>query len=263
MDWDALRRTVHLSTHFLDNVIDANQYPLQAISDLAQTIRRIGLGVMGWADMLVGLAIPYDSAEGVEMGRKVMGFLNEEARNASENLAETRGPFPAWEESIWGPDDVCARHSAGHRVRPMRKLRNCNLTTVAPTGTISIFAGCSGGIEPIFAVAFHAQPGERDDAGRESCLRGPRSGRRVVLRGAHVPVLRRRVTFTSPRSRQRYRPSSRRRTTSHQEWHVRMQAAFQEHTDSAIPRPPTSRHRPPRTTFGKSISSRMNSTARA
>ena len=154
VDWESLRQVIHLSTHFLDNVIDANRYPLDAIHQLAQNIRRVGLGVMGWADMLVRLGIAYDSPEGVEMGRRVMEFVNEEARNASEKLAEARGVFTAWTESIWGPEDTAARRPDGKRVRPERALRNCNLTTVAPTGTISIFAGCSSGIEPLFAVAF-------------------------------------------------------------------------------------------------------------
>ena len=154
VDWEGLRQVVHHSTHFLDNVIDANRYPIAEITDLAQRIRRVGLGVMGWADMLVRLGIPYASPEGVEMGRRVMEFLNEEARNASEKLAENRGVFPEWAESVWGPDDTCARDPDGNRIRPERRLRNCNITTVAPTGTISIFAGCSGGIEPLYAVAF-------------------------------------------------------------------------------------------------------------
>jgi ribonucleoside-diphosphate reductase alpha chain len=94
VDWEGLRQVVHLSTHFLDNVIDANRYPLEEITDLANRIRRVGLGVMGWADMLVRLGLSYSSEEGVEMGRRVMGFLNEEARVASEKLAETRGVFP-------------------------------------------------------------------------------------------------------------------------------------------------------------------------
>src|SRR5690606_4326981 len=96
---------------------------------------------------------PYNSEEGVELGRKVMAFIDDESKNASEKLAEQRGAFPAWEESIWGPDETCARDADGNRIRPMRKLRNCNTTTVGPTGTISISAGCSGGVEPLFAVA--------------------------------------------------------------------------------------------------------------
>ena len=233
VDWDALRQTVHLSTHFLDNVIDANQYPLQAISDLAQTIRRIGLGVMGWADMLIGLGIPYDSVEGVEMGRKVMGFLNEEARKASESLAETRDPFPAWEESIWGPDDHCARHSSGTRVRPMRRLRNCNLTTVAPTGTISIFAGCSGGIEPIFAVAFM-----RNQAGSMMPDVNPAFVARAQAEEWYSEELMARIAEEGhihfPEVPQEVQAVFKTAHDISPEWHVRMQAAFQEHTDSAI-----------------------------
>ena len=233
VDWDALRQTVHLSTHFLDNVIDANQYPLQVISDLAQTIRRIGLGVMGWADMLIGLGIPYDSAEGVEMGRKVMGFVNEEARKASESLAETRDLFPAWEESIWGPDDHCARLSSGTRVRPMRRLRNCNLTTVAPTGTISIFAGCSGGIEPIFAVAFM-----RNQAGSMMPDVNPAFVARAQAEEWYSEELMARIAEEGhihfPEVPQEVQAVFKTAHDISPEWHVRMQAAFQEHTDSAI-----------------------------
>src|SRR2546429_3029633 len=109
---------------------------------------------MGWADLLVRLGIPYNSEEAVALGRRMMQFVDEEAKVASERLAEQRGVFPEWERSIWGPDATCARAPTGERIRPMRRLRNCNLTTVAPTGTISIIAGCSSGIEPLFAVAF-------------------------------------------------------------------------------------------------------------
>ena len=233
IDWDGLRQTVALSTHFLDNVIDANRYPLAAITELAQTIRRIGLGVMGWADMLIKLGIPYDTPEGVEMGRKVMGFLNEESRNASERLAEGRGTFPAWEESIWGPDDVCARDAGGRRVRPERRLRNCNLTTVAPTGTISIFAGCSGGIEPIFAVAFM-----RNQAGSLMPDVNPEFVARAEAEGWYSEDLMTRIAEEGhihfdevPEEVQAVFKTAHDITP---EWHVRMQAAFQEHTDSAI-----------------------------
>src|SRR5690606_35902268 len=100
------------------------------------------------------LGVPYDSEEGVEIGRRIMEFLDEEAKKESEHLATNRGVFPEWERSIWGPDATCARAPNGDRIRPMRRLRNCNVDTVAPTGTISIIAGCSSGIEPLFAIAF-------------------------------------------------------------------------------------------------------------
>jgi ribonucleoside-diphosphate reductase alpha chain len=233
VDWDALRRVVHLSTHFLDNVIDANVYPLDAIHDLAQNIRRIGLGVMGWADMLVRLGVPYDSEEGVDLGRKVMEFVNEEARRASEKLAEIRGVFPAWEESIWGPDGKAAVRADGARVRPERALRNCNLTTVAPTGTISIFAGCSGGIEPLFAVAFM-----RNQAGALMPDVNPEFVRVARQGGWHSEELMERIAQEGHIHFDEV-PEDVQRTfrTAHDitpEWHVRMQAAFQEHTDSAI-----------------------------
>src|SRR5918992_163157 len=154
MDWDAFRRDIHLSTHFLDNIIDVNKYPLKEIDDLSKRIRRIGLGVMGFADALVRLGIAYDTPEGVEFGRRVMEFVDVEAKRESERLANERGTFPEWEKSIWGPDETAARDERGHRLRPMQRLRNCNVTTVAPTGTISIIAGCSSGLEPLFAVAF-------------------------------------------------------------------------------------------------------------
>ena len=233
VDWDALARVVHLSTHFLDNVIDANRYPLDAITELAQNIRRIGLGIMGWADLLVRVGVPYNSEEGVELGRRLMEFVNEESRRASERLAETRGVFPAWEESIWGPDATCARRADGSRIRPERRLRNCNLTTVAPTGTISIFAGCSGGIEPLFAVAFMRNqagammPDVNDDFVRMAQAQGWYSDElmeRIATEGHihfdEVPAEVQRIFVTSH--------------DIAPEWHVRMQAGYQEHTDSAI-----------------------------
>jgi ribonucleoside-diphosphate reductase alpha chain len=233
IDWEGLARVVHLSTHFLDNVIDANVYPLPEIHDLAQKIRRIGLGVMGWADMLVRLGVPYDSPEGVELARKVMAFVDEQARVESQRLAETRGVFPAWRGSIWGPDRTAARRADGTRIRPAQELRNCNLTTVAPTGTISIFAGCSGGIEPLFAVAFM-----RNQAGALMPDVNPDFVRIAKQGGWYSDELMEQIASEGhihfdevPAEVQRvFR-------TAHDippEWHVRMQAAFQEHTDSAI-----------------------------
>src|SRR5678815_4112572 len=148
MDWGAFRQDIHLSTHFLDNIIDVNKYPLPEIDALSKRIRRIGLGVMGFADACVRLGIAYDTDEGVEFGRQVMEFVDVEGKKESSRLAAERGPFAEWAKSIWGPDETCARDANGNRIRPMQLLRNCNVTTVAPTGTISIIAGCSSGLEP-------------------------------------------------------------------------------------------------------------------
>jgi ribonucleoside-diphosphate reductase alpha chain len=233
IDWDALRPVVHLATHFLENVIDANQYPLPEITDLAQRIRRIGLGVMGLADVFVKLGIPYDSEEGIALGRRIQQFVDEEAKVESERLATERGVFPEWERSIWGPDQTCARGPHGERVRPMRRLRNCNVTTVAPTGTISIIAGCSSGIEPLFAVAFMRNqagclmPDVNEDFVAIAKSEGWYSDdlmRRIAEAGQidfpEVPAKWQRVFVTA----NHIKP----------EWHIRMQAAFQEFNDSAI-----------------------------
>src|SRR6266581_2551648 len=233
VDWDGLRTAVHLCTHFLDNVIDANKYPLAEIDDLAKRIRRIGLGIMGWADLLVHLGIGYDSDAGVALGRKLMEFIDEESKVASEKLAGRRGTFAEWERSIWGPDATCARNAKGERIRPMRRLRNCNLTTVAPTGTISIIAGCSSGIEPLFAVAFmRNQAGVlMPDVNEDFVAIARREGwysehlMKQIAESGHIHF------DAVPQQWQRVF------VTAHDvtpEWHIQMQAAFQEFTDSAI-----------------------------
>jgi ribonucleoside-diphosphate reductase alpha chain len=233
LHWDNLRQVVHLSVHFLDNVIDANNFPLPEIHDLAHRIRRIGLGVMGYADLLVRIGVQYNSDEGIQVARELMRFIDEESKRASERLAESRGTFPEWAQSIWGPDESCARSAAGERIRPMRRLRNCNVNTVAPTGTISIFADCSGGIEPLFAVAFmRNQAGAMmPDVNNDFVALARKQGwysdelvKRVAEEGHihfdEVPAEVQRVFVTahdvSP------------------EWHIRTQAAFQEYVDSAI-----------------------------
>ncbi|HLQ59392.1 MAG TPA: vitamin B12-dependent ribonucleotide reductase, partial [Gemmatimonadales bacterium] len=233
VDWDGLRTAVHLCTHFLDNVIDANKYPLAEIDDLAKRIRRIGLGIMGWADLLVRLGIGYNSDAGVALGRKLMEFIDEESKAASEKLGEQRGTFAEWERSIWGPDATCARNARGERIRPMRKLRNCNLTTVAPTGTISIIAGCSSGIEPLFAVAFmRNQAGVlMPDVNEDFVAIAKREGWysddlvKQIAEAGHIHF------DAVPEQWQRVF------VTAHDvtpEWHIQMQAAFQDFTDSAI-----------------------------
>ncbi len=233
IDWEHLGRVVRLSTHFLENVIDANQYPLQEITDLAQRIRRIGLGVMGLADLFVKLGIAYDSEEGVDLGRRIQQFVDEEAKIESERLASERGVFPEWEQSIWGPDETAARDANGERIRPMRRLRNCNVTTVAPTGTISIIAGCSSGIEPLFAVAFmRNQAGVLMPDVNEDFVAIARS------EGWYSDELMRKIAETGhiefpevPAKWQRVFVTA---NAIKPEWHIRMQAAFQEFNDSAI-----------------------------
>ena len=233
VDWERLRTAVHLCTHFLDNVIDANKYPLEEIDELAKRIRRIGLGIMGWADLLVELGIPYNSDAGVALGRRLMEFVDEEAKVASEKLAEQRGVFLEWERSIWGPDTTAARNAQGERIRPMRRLRNCNLTTVAPPGTISIISGCSSGIEPLFAVAFmRNQAGVlMPDVNEQFVAIAKREGwysEALVTQIAEAGH----IHFDAvPAKWQRVF------VTAHDvtpEWHIRMQAAFQDFTDSAI-----------------------------
>jgi ribonucleoside-diphosphate reductase alpha chain len=233
MDWAAFRRDIHLSTHFLDNIIDVNRYPLPEIDTLSKRIRRIGLGVMGFADALVRLGIAYDSPEGVEFGRKVMAFLDTEGKRESERLAHERGAFPEWARSIWGPDETCARDAAGKRIRPMQLLRNCNITTVAPTGTISIIAGCSSGLEPLFAVAFmRNQAGVMmPDVNEDFVEIAKREGwysealmERIATEGRinfpEVPAKWQRVFVTA--------------NAIKPDWHMQMQAAFQDHCDSGI-----------------------------
>ncbi|MGQ0538283.1 MAG: TSCPD domain-containing protein, partial [Gemmatimonadaceae bacterium] len=188
---------------------------------------------MGFADALVRLGVPYDSDQGTEFGRKLMQFVDSEAKNESERLAEQRGAFPEWARSIWGPDATAARDSAGARIRPTQMLRNCNVTTVAPTGTISIIAGCSSGIEPLFAVAFlRNQAGvQMPDVNDDFIAVAKREGwysdalmQRIAAQGhIHFPEV--------PERWQRVF------VTAHDitpEWHVRMQSAFQDFTDSAI-----------------------------
>ena len=140
IDYDLLREVVHEAVHFLDNVIECNHFPLEAISEATLLTRKIGLGVMGFADLLFQLSIPYDSEQAVRLAEELMSFIHQEARLTSEQLATRRGNFPAWEGSVFAAEQ--------------RPMRNATVTTIAPTGSISMIAGCSSGIEPLFALAY-------------------------------------------------------------------------------------------------------------
>ncbi|MEM3841321.1 MAG: adenosylcobalamin-dependent ribonucleoside-diphosphate reductase, partial [Candidatus Micrarchaeaceae archaeon] len=224
IDWDLLKRTVELGTRFLDDVIDANKYPLEQIDKVSKSIRRIGLGVMGWADMLIKLRIKYDSNEALALAEKVMSFITDTARKMSEKLAEERGPFPAFKESIW--------YRLGYK-----PLRNSTVTTIAPTGTISIISGgASQGIEPIFSVVYmrnvHDSLGsnliEVDNEFEKFALEynfyseslmKELAGRTSIQDVEEIPEEVRRLFVTAH--------------DIAPEWHVKMQAAFQKYTDNA------------------------------
>jgi ribonucleoside-diphosphate reductase alpha chain len=140
IEYENLRRTIHTAVHFLDNVIDVNKFPIKKTEEITKANRKIGLGVMSFADMLVQLGIPYDSDQAVNTAEKIMKFISDEARKKSIELAEKRGSFPNFEKSAWR--------------RQYKQMRNATLTAIAPTGTISIIADCSSGIEPFFAIAY-------------------------------------------------------------------------------------------------------------
>ncbi len=225
-DWEEFKAVVHTTTRFLDDVIEVNRYPLPQIDQMSKTTRRIGLGVMGFADALYKLGLPYDSEEGCNFGEEVMRVLNDESHLASEELAQERGVFPAWDGSDW--------QARG------RRLRNSYTTTVAPTGTISIIAGCSGGIEPMFSLAFIRQV-MKDTKGRPTVLREVNHVFEQVARarGFYSEAL---VDDASEKGTLQHRtdvPPDVKRVfvTAHDiepTWHMRMQAAFQKHCDSSI-----------------------------
>ena len=227
VDWERLREVLQVATRFLDDVIDANNYPLPEIEQICRGNRKIGLGVMGFADALFKLGVAYNSDEGVAWAERFMKFLNDEAHAASEQLARERGCFPNWQGSRW--------HTQHNRV-----MRNAAVTTVAPTGTISIIANCSGGIEPMFSLAF-----------MRNVLKGQRPGERPLIevnetfcdmaqrRGFYSEGLIERLARDGTLAHSDEVPPDVRRVfvCAHDispEWHMRMQAAFQRHCDASI-----------------------------
>ncbi|HLC01283.1 MAG TPA: adenosylcobalamin-dependent ribonucleoside-diphosphate reductase [Candidatus Bathyarchaeia archaeon] len=221
ISWEKLRETVLNAVHFLDNVVDANVYPLKEIADITRANRKIGLGVVGFADMLIMLGNPYDSEDALKLGEQIMAFIEEEAHKKDVEIAKKRGSFPNFEGSIWKE-----KYSA---------FRNATVTTVAPTGTISIIAGCSSGIEPLFAVSF---------------MRNVLSGARLFETNYLFEQIAKERGFYSAKLFEEIA-----RTGSVQKidgvpddvkrlfvtaldiapvWHVKMQAAFQKSTDNAV-----------------------------
>ncbi|MDI6715769.1 MAG: vitamin B12-dependent ribonucleotide reductase [Actinomycetota bacterium] len=222
INWDKLRKITQLSTHFLDNVIDACKYPLPQIDFMAKANRKIGLGVMGFAQMLLELGIPYDSEEALKVGEEVMRFIYDEAIKTSVKLAEERGSFPNFKGSKWD--------KAGYT-----KMRNATVTTVAPTGTISIIAGTSSGIEPLFAIAYAREVME----GTTLLETDPVFEKVAKERGFYTPELMMEISKQGTIQEFEEIPDDVKRVfvTSFDiapEWHVRMQAVFQKYVDNAV-----------------------------
>lgn len=221
IDWDKLERTVKMSVHFLDNVIDANKYPLPEIEKNTKDNRKVGLGVMGWADMLIQLKIPYDSNEAVKLAERVMGFIYEKSHQASSELAQKRGTFPNWERSIYKDKQI--------------PMRNSTVTTIAPAGTISIIAGCSSGIEPLFAVSYIRTVMDNT----KMVEANPFFEKEAQERGFFSEVLMEKIAEKNSIKDFEEIPAEIKRifVTAHDvapEWHVRHQAVFQRYTDNAV-----------------------------
>ena len=222
MDWDRLAGAVRTGVRMLDNVIDMNNYPLEEIGEMSKKTRRIGMGIMGFSDLLVQLGIRYDSEEALELGGQVMRRIQDETYKASMELSESRGTFPAWEGSVYNqPGNV-------------RRMRNSAPVTIAPTGTISIISGASSGIEPLFALSY---------------VRNVMDNTRLVEGNPYFEAVARSEGFYSQELMEQLAETGTLHDldvpewvkdvfrTSHDitpEWHVRMQAAFQQYTDNSV-----------------------------
>ncbi|MFH1728962.1 MAG: vitamin B12-dependent ribonucleotide reductase [Pseudomonadota bacterium] len=222
IDWNKLRHTVINATKFLDNVIDINVYPIPEIKEMTNSNRKIGLGVMGFADMLIRLGIPYDSEEGLHTGESVMKFINETAQETSIALSKVRGSF----SNI---------HKSKYKNNGSSYMRNATRTTIAPTGTISIIANCSSGIEPLFALSYYRNVLDKDKLPETYSY----FEEIATEKGFYTEELIKKIAESgSVQNCEEVPPEIRRIfVTSHDiapEWHVKMQAAFQRYTDNAV-----------------------------
>lgn len=231
VDWEKLKTVTNEAIRFLDDVIDVNPYTLPQIRKTTLAIRRVGLGVGGWADMLIGLEIAYDSEEALALAKKVMTFIGREAKRTSEELAVERGPFPLWPLSIYKND---------------KPRRNSTVTTIAPTGTISIIAGASSGIEPLFAVAYeHIVKDKHLD--RKLVFINPQFEESAKKRGCWTEEMRKKVAKEGVVRQLEEVPADIKRIfgTAHEispEWHIKIQSAFQKYTENAVSKTINLRH---------------------
>ncbi len=222
VDWSRLKEVVKLAVHFLDNVIEVNNYPLDQIRDMTRGNRKIGLGVMGWADLLILLGIPYNSPEAIGLGEKVMQFINDEGHAASRELAKARGPFPNFKWSIYDKPGL-------------EPIRNATVTTIAPTGTISIIANASSGVEPLFAVSYVRQVMDNNILVEVN----PIFEKIAKERGFYSEGLMQRIAEHGTVHGIPEVPEDVQRVfvTAHDidpESHIEMQSVFQRHTDNAV-----------------------------
>jgi len=220
IDWEKLKDLVWLSTRFLDNVIDANVYQFPELDKMAKDNRRIGLGVMGFAEALILLGIPYDSKNALKVGEKMMKFINEESHKASMHLAKERGSFPNFNKSAWKGK--------------VKMMRNCACTTIAPTGTISIIAGCSSGIEPLFAIAFM-----REVLSRKHLFEANKIFQQIAIKERfYSDELMKKIAMggnlRGVRVPNRIKSLFKTALEISPEQHIMIQAAFQRHTDNAV-----------------------------
>jgi len=229
VDFDKLGAVVSKAVHFLDNVIDVNKYPLPEIEEMARGTRKIGLGVMGWADMLCKLNIPYNSQKALNLAEKVMHFIQEQSKKASIELAEKKGVFPYYDKSIYKDLGI--------------RIRNATTTTIAPTGTLSIIAGVSSGIEPLFAISYI-----RNVMDNEELIEvNPLFKQIAMIDGFYSDELMKRVAKKGSVKDFPEVPKSVQNVfvTAHDispEWHVKMQAIFQKYTDNAVSKTVNLRH---------------------